>query len=41
MRIISPQSQRNKCEIIDIYDKEEAINIIKLADEEITRRSLI
>jgi inorganic pyrophosphatase len=30
----APQSQTNKCEIIDIYGKEEAINIIKLANED-------
>jgi inorganic pyrophosphatase len=30
----APQSQTNKCEIIDIYGKEEAINIIRLANED-------
>lgn len=30
----APQSQSNKCEIIDIYNKEEAINIIKFANED-------
>ena len=30
----APQSQTNKCEIVDIYGKEEAINIIKLANED-------
>lgn len=30
----APKSHRNKCEIIDIYDREEAINIIKLANED-------
>jgi len=30
----APQSQSNKCEIISIYGKEEAINIIRLANED-------
>lgn len=30
----APNSEGNKCEIIDIYGREEAINIIKLASED-------
>ncbi|MCG9968955.1 inorganic pyrophosphatase [Pelotomaculum terephthalicicum JT] len=30
----APKSQNNKCEIVDVYGKDEALNIIKLANED-------